>query len=58
MKRKIRKFRGGGMDASKSDFKSPDVNKNIDKGNNKKEIILNIIFLPYQMFKNDLFKNL
>jgi len=23
------------MDASKSDFKSPDVNKNIDKGNNK-----------------------
>jgi len=35
MKRKIRKFRGGGMDASKPDFKSPDVNKNIDKGNNK-----------------------
>jgi len=38
MKRKIRKYRGGGMDASKSDFKSPDVNKskntntNVNKG--------------------------
>ena len=27
MKRKIRKLRGGGMDASKADFKTPSVNK-------------------------------
>tara|TARA_B100001093_G_C26700120_1_gene958677 strand:- start:664 stop:903 length:240 start_codon:yes stop_codon:yes gene_type:complete len=30
----------------------------IDKGSNKKEIILNIKFLLYQMSKNNLFKNL
>jgi hypothetical protein len=29
MKRKIRKLRGGGMDASKSDFKSPSTNKSV-----------------------------
>ena len=33
MKRKIRKFRGGGMDASKSDFKSPSVNKSVTNNN-------------------------
>jgi len=32
MKRKIRKLRGGGMDASKPDFKSPSVNKSVNQG--------------------------
>ena len=32
MKRKIRKLRGGGMDASKADFKSPSVNKSANQG--------------------------
>mgnify|MGYP003624719404 CR=1 FL=1 len=31
MKRKIRKLRGGGMDASKPDFKTPSTNKSVTK---------------------------
>ena len=42
MKRKIRKYRGGGMDASKPDFKSPSVNKsknaNTGDGGSKSKI--------------------
>ena len=33
MKRKIRKLRGGGMDASKKDFKTPSVNKTVNVSN-------------------------
>jgi len=42
MKRKIRKLRGGGMDASKADFKTPSTNRSVDVptgGGNQKKVI-------------------
>jgi hypothetical protein len=54
MKRKIRKFRGGGMDASKADFKSPSTNKSVsvNSGNDGNKTTKSASTKTYKASKN------